>query len=67
MLKIQDIYFHTFWGLQGEAETEVGGNRSNWKGRDQASKRTSQGSLLPGSHGQRSHLCRHEGELLKTS
>lgn len=27
---IQDLYFHSFWELQGEAEMEAGSNRNNW-------------------------------------
>lgn len=65
--KIQDIYFHVFWELRGEAKMEAGGNRNNWKERNEASERTSQGSLPSGSHGLRPWLYRHEGELLKTS
>lgn len=46
---------------------EVGGNLNNCKDRNEASKRTSQGSLPSGSHGLRPQLYRHKGELLRTS
>lgn len=46
---------------------EVGGNRNNCKDRNEASKRTSQGSLPSGSHGLCPQLYRHQGELLRTS
>lgn len=65
--KIQDIYFHGFWELGGEAKIEVGGNRNPWKERDEANESTSQGASPSGSHGLRPQFYLHEGELLRTS